>query len=671
MKVKGRSTILILGDSTSMSIGVERKTHPFVLADRPIWPEDTQIINCSLPGMTAADAAAFFLRHKKEWINDLNAVLIYLGNCDTTSTEVRKGSYTYFRYLKSRLQESMGKTPAKTSIKNRLLHFEWNNTFDPKIENPEDPADFEHNIRLIYSICKSKSIPVILVRPKANLIFLSGIGKGNFVFYKYLGIKDNIADKISIPDQRFKEALKSQENGDFLEAAKIYKSILTVPPSSSMSNEYQLLVMNNYAVAKAESGEYDEAEYLLNLLLKEQGSRKEIFLYNLARISKLRSNENRYRELLVDSYEVDTSLYRVRTPYVTAIDKIVADHPDIRAVDMESLIPESLYLDHCHPLPEGQVILADKIAEKYAEMNINGSFKASIRNILYNPELASGNVSDFHEYFKTFASLSSNQVQNELNTLGSVFKDGQPFSVEKPEISGLSREIKTAFEYYLRHPVFTSVNDILHFSPVQPSDIGRFPEYFIIRHLIPYMRLACDKMPEVLGKFDSKLELLKSVDELMFILPDKSKQYVETTYPEFDIDFERKRLPNILHKVHTLLADHLSKGNQVFERTKTTIFWYVRETLRFGSHSRYSMRYDRLLMEFLAEGLAVAAILDSRLSNEKKEDIERLIGLLQTTVNIHDEYCTKFSLNSDSKVLLHEYDLKLREVLNSLNRNKI
>jgi len=72
MKVKGRSTILILGDSTSMSIGVERKTHPFVLADRPIWPEDTQIINCSLPGMTAADAAAFFLRHKKEWINKRN-----------------------------------------------------------------------------------------------------------------------------------------------------------------------------------------------------------------------------------------------------------------------------------------------------------------------------------------------------------------------------------------------------------------------------------------------------------------------------------------------------------------------------------------------------------------------------------------------------------------------
>lgn len=671
MKVKGRSNILILGDSTSMSIGVERKMHPFILADRPIWPDDTQIINCSLPGMTSADAAAFMFRHKKELFGDLKAVFIYLGNCDTTSTEVRKGRYTYFRYFKSKVRESMGKSPAKTSIKNRLLHFEWNNNFNPKIESPEDPADFEHNIRLINSICKSNNIPVILVRPKANLFFLSGIGKGNFVFYKYLGTEDKIADKIIIPDQRFKQALKCQEDGEFTEAALIYKEILTIPSASSMSNEYPLLVMNNYAVAKAQNGNYNEAEYLFNLLLKEQGARKEIFLYNLAQLSRLRSDESKCRDLLRDSYEADASLYRVRRPYIDAIDRIIADNPGIRAIDMESLMPESLYLDHCHPLPEGQVMLADKIAEKYSELNISGNSKASIKNILYNPELASGNVSDFHEYFKTFASLSQSQIKNELSILDSVFKDGEPFSLERQEISGLSREIKTAFEYYLRHPVFTSVSDAVHFNPVHPSDIGRFPEYFIIRHLIPYMRLIQDKMPEISQKFDSSLKILRSADELLFILPEKANQYVEQGYPDFNIDFEKKRLSNIVSKVRNLLTNHLSKGNQVYERTKTAIFWYVRETLRFGSHSRYSMRYDRLLMEFLAEGLAVAAILDSRISNEYKDEIEKLIGVLQATVNIHDEYCSKFSLNADCKELLHEYDLKLKEVFDSLNRNKI
>lgn len=666
MEQKSRSTVLILGDSTSMSIGVEKKTHPFILANRSIWPYNTRILNCSLPGMTAADAAAFFFRHKKDFIDELSAVFIYLGNCDTTSTEVRKGKYSYFRHLKSKFRESIGKIPAKTSVKNRLLHFEWNNQFNPKIENPEDPNDFEHNIRLILGICKSKSIPAILVRPQANLFFMSGIGKGNFVFYKYLGIQDQIADRISIMDSRFKEALKYQENGNFIKAAEIYKSILISSPVSAMSMEYSLLVMNNYAVAKAENGELDEAEYLLNLLLKEQGARKEIFLYNLAKISKIRSNDEAYRNLLVESYEADASLYRVRKPYISAIDRIASDFPATRIVNMKELIPETLYLDHCHPLPEGQVILADKIAGHYSDLNIKGDSKATIENILYNPELASGNVSDFHEYFKTFAPLSTSQVQGELDTLGKIFKGNLPYNSDNPELNSISREVKTAVEYYLRHPLFSSVNDIVHFDPVNPSDVGRFPEYFIIRHLIPYMKLVAETMPQVADQFDGHLNLLRSADELLSLLPEKARQYVSNDYPVIDADFEQERLPNILAKVRSLLTDHLRKGNQVFERTKTTIFWYVRETLRFGSHSRYSMRYDRLLMEFLAEGLAISTILDEKLSKNHTEEIKVLISALQNTVNIHEEYCSKFSLNADSRELLQEYDLKLKSVLDSL-----
>lgn len=668
---KKKSTILILGDSTSMSIGVEKKMHPFILANRTIWPENTRLLNCSLPGITSADAAAFFFRHRKELMGELKAVLIYLGNCDTISTEIKKGVYGYLRYLKDKFKESLGEIPVKTSIKNSLLHFEWNNHFNPDIESPEDPADFEKNIRLICRICKNRGIPVILVRPQANLFFLPGIAKGNFVYYKYLGNQDHIADKLSIPDLRFKQALKLHEQGEFDKAASLYKVILTEPPVSTMSMEYSLLVMNNYAVARAENGELEEAEYLLKLLLREQGARKEIFLYNLARISKIKSDDEAYLNLLGESYEADTSIYRVREPYISAIDRIATDSPEIRILNMEELIPERLYLDHCHPLPEGQIILADKIADHYSELNIRGNSKASIENILYNPELACGNFSEFHDYFKTFAHLSEAQIHEELDLLGKIFKDRLPFDSEHTELSKISREVRTAVEYYLRHPIFTSVTDIVHFSPVNSSDVGRFPEYFIIRHLIPYMRLLTEDMAHVAGQFDQDLNLIRSSDELFAILPEKARKFVSNEPPVFSADFEKERLPQIIAKVKTLLTNHLKNGNQVFERTKTTFFWYVRETLRFGSHSRYSMRYDRLLMEFLAEGLAVAAILDSRLSNEYKDDIDKLIGLLQATVNIHEEYCSKFSLNADCKDLLHEYDLKLREVFDLLNRNKI
>lgn len=81
------NTILILGDSTSMTIGLERQMHPFHSAAKAVWPEGTQFVNCSLPGFTSADAAAFFFWWKSRLPN-VRAVVIYLGNCDTTAIEI-------------------------------------------------------------------------------------------------------------------------------------------------------------------------------------------------------------------------------------------------------------------------------------------------------------------------------------------------------------------------------------------------------------------------------------------------------------------------------------------------------------------------------------------------------------------------------------------------------
>ena len=53
-------SILILGDSTSSTIGLERKTHHMLLADKKMWPYQTIMLNCSMPGMTSADALAYY-----------------------------------------------------------------------------------------------------------------------------------------------------------------------------------------------------------------------------------------------------------------------------------------------------------------------------------------------------------------------------------------------------------------------------------------------------------------------------------------------------------------------------------------------------------------------------------------------------------------------------------
>lgn len=654
-------TILFLGDSTSMTVGLERTMHPFLSAAKHSWPEGTRFVSCCLPGITAADAVMFYFRHKKQIGKSLRAVVIYLGNCDTASTEVVKGRVGSWKRAAFKLRESIGKAPGKTSIKNRLLHFEWNNTYDPYIESPESAEDYEANIAEIISDCNAHDVPVVLVRPKANFFFPAGTGKGNFIFYRYFGLKEKIATQLTIADARFKRALELQEEERFDDAATAYNEILINPPSTSMSGEYALLVLNNYAVAKAEAGRFEEAVYLLQLLRKERDSRKEIVLYNLAYVFKAMGNEVDFLNTLVASYEADSSLFRVRAPYVYAVDRLAAAHK-VHLIDMHTLVDDELYLDHCHPLKSGQVILSDAICAALAEAGIRGSATASIENILYNPELGSGNISFFHDYFKTFAPFSEGEIAQQVRNLQQLCETQSDEQVLAA--ASLTRELRTAVEYYLKHPCFTSLRDIIQTPPVRPIDIGRFPEYFLVRHIIPYLRMF--EADELLQKwFDPSLCLLRSAAALSSILPAAGLSQAE---PQLIIDeiYEYEHVPAMIEKIKNLLREHLLQGNQVYKRTKSTIFWYVRETLRFGSHSRYSMRYDRILMEFLAEGLAVAALLDAQLKLGHAAKIRRLIGVLEETVKVHDRYCSGFSLRRNNDALLHAYDEALKQVLATL-----
>jgi tetratricopeptide (TPR) repeat protein len=665
MEKNSQNTVLILGDSTSMSMGLENKMYPFLIAKKDVWPDNYQIINSSLPGMTAADSSAFYFRNKTSLLINLRVVIIYLGNCDTASTEVRKGKYRKIDQIKGAFRENLGIKIPKTKITNRLLYFEWNNTIDTNIESPEKQSDFKYNIDRIIKDCQKRTVPIIIIRPKANLYFPSGIGKGNFIFYRYLGIKDKIADKLKISDPRFKEALALQETGQYYKATSIYYDILNESSANDLCPEYPLVVANNYAIAKAESGQYNEALYLLKLLLEEKSVRKEIILYNIARVYECIGENDNFIRFLKKSYEEDSSLYRIRSPYITAIDQLVVNHSSVKMINMHDIIPDNLYLDWCHPLYEGQMKLADKILITLKNIGIKGAKSATIRNELFNPELANGNISEFHVYFKTFAPFSESQIKFKVEELKEVFNGGKEFNPSMPELSSTSKELILAIEYYLRHPIFTSIKDILHFPPEYPSDIGRFPEYYLVRLLIPYLKVF--ELDNTLqGKFNSQISLLRTSDQLLSILPDKSKLLVNNSIPTMDLEYEKIRLPLIINKIRILLINHLKIGNQIHNRTKSAIFWYVRESLRFGSFSRYSMRYDRLLLEYLAEGLLVAEVLNRSLDNKVSLEIDGLIKALDATASIHEKYCSKFSLVGESDQLIINYDLDLKDVLASL-----
>jgi tetratricopeptide (TPR) repeat protein len=658
-----KQTIFILGDSTSMTVGCERHMYPFIMADRGCWPQATEFVNCSQPGFTSADASAFFFRHRKDF-PALRAVVIHLGTCDATSWEVRRGRYSPVKQSILRLKEVAGIKKERTRLKNRLLPFEWNSAFDPAIEAPEKPTDYEYNLSRIVESCASSSAAVVLIRPKANPQFLSGTGKGNFAFYRYLGIRDTLSERLSIPDERFCEALRLHETGRLALAAEAYREILLHSGPLSTHPEFPLIVANNYALCVAEQGDFDEAEALLRLLLKERQARHEIIFYNLAQLHRMRGDAPKYIELLQESRDVDSSMYRIRTPYLEAIDRIGARfNGDMHVVDMAAFIEDELFVDHTHPLREGQERIAGHVIELLKQRGVTGECAAQIRNILYNPELALGNTTEFFTYFRTFAPFSAEEISTHREKLGKAV-DESPETADRIR-EGLPAEIRTALDYHRTHPCFPELRMILPFGPRYPSDVGRFPEYFLIRHLVPYLRVF-EADPDLKGRFSTKTGILRSAEELCAMLPAEVIPLVESGEPVVEPVLQTERLAAILQACRCSLISHLRRGNQVYERMKTTIAWYFRESLRFGSHSRISMRYERVLLEWVAEALAVASLIDKRVSAGRGKEIIDLIRILEEAVETHEHYSRRFTEGDHSQGLLEEYDKHLCSVADQM-----
>lgn len=658
------NAILILGDSTSMTVGVERFMYPFRLADAARWPESTTFVNCSLPGITSADACAFFFRYLKR-SQQPRAVILSVGTCDSMSSEVRKGRYTFARQVGNDLRQRMGISPKRTKLRNRLLHFEWNGELDDSIEHPEAPADFKFNVERVLKSCQARSIPVVLVRPKSNPLCPPGIARGNFAFYAYLGIPAKFSHRLKIPDARFVSAVRLFEESRYEEAAASYRDILSEVGVLSSHPEYPLVVVNNYAVAAAQAGRTEEAESVFHLLLKERGIRREIILFNLAQLSSMTGRIDEYARLLSESYEADISLYRIRRPYLDVLDDLGRKYSSgAWTLDLHRVLDDECFVDHTHALPEGQEQIADTMSTQFDVRGIRGNSKAIIKNVLFNPELSKGNGTEFYAYFRTFAALTPEEIRRVVDRLRQGLD--QPSSgAEQAALQSAPQEIREAVEYSLRHPVFPTVSDVLRAGPQYPSDVGRFPELFLVRFLIPYLR-AHESEPVLAARFDPAAGILRRSTDLVRVLPDEVVPLVASEIPALAPQVASAYVSRILEKVKTQLFQHLRGGNQVFERLKSTMFFYFRETLRYGSHSRISMRYDRTSLEWAAEALAVVGVLDFRLGLSQQDEIRRLGGTLAETVKTHDLFSKEVSFKPGAPSSLGEYDRRLRQLADKM-----
>jgi len=655
--------IILLGDSTSMTIGAEGRSYPFLLSNRSVYKEELRLINSSQPGMTTTDAAAFFLRQIKDK-KDIASVIIYLGNCDANATELKKGGFTKFKEISQNIKDIAGIKPRKIKLYNKLLRFQWNENYNPYLENPENLDDFEYNLKRIVKECNALKIPVILIRPRSHYFFPAGIGKGNFIFYHYFDLNPKLSEKLEHPDQRFLDAFKAYEEGNYDVSKEIYKSILGDLECGPSTPEYATLVAHNYAVCSAKLGLLNEADVIFKLLLKDWNNRREIFLYNYAFIKKHEGKSQEFSKLMDEAYETDTSMYRVKGGHLNAIDKVKNAFPEtVNILDMKDF-DDDLFVDHCHLVSSGQKILEDKILSIFENLSITGgNASLTIENMLFNPELGLGNADEFYKYYKTYAPYSEEDIKKDASRIVEDHRENGDLTDES--LAFVSENMSRAIKYFKRHPLFASTEDICRSLPEYPSDIGRFPEFCLIRQIVPYLRNA-EKKGEFKDIFKRAEGLLRRSDDLLKVLPDDVKALVEEDLPNLDKSSIDEWVARTIKNAKKVLEENLSLGSQIEERLMTTIFWYFRETLRLGSHSRVSMRYDRINLEYAAEAIFIAAWLDSLSTNINKEELRKIANILVDTVCIHEKYSTEYKPCRNNEVLLKNYNGDLRNLLKQL-----
>ena len=654
-----KKSIVILGDSTSMSIGLDGISYPYILSESKIWSQNTQIINCSIPGFTSSDLCAFFFRHLKSFAK-IEAVILYTGNCDTMSSELERPRYSYYYQYKNIFKQIfIKKKPLK--LNNKLLHFKWHNTFDQSIEKPTPIKNFSFNIERIIKYCLKKSIPIIMINPTAHQHFPSGIGNGNFMFYHYYDINDNMSQSMVIDDKCFIKAYQYFENQEFNKAADIYHEILLNPDCLSNNLEYQTLIVNNYAVCRAKLSDFNESEYLLNLIKNEMGVRKEIILYNLAIITKVKGDEYNYQKLIKESYESDTLMYRIREPYRLAIQNI-ANKYQLPLLDIKSITNDDSFIDHCHLLSDFHQKLADFIIN---QLQHSGSERSDLNNQLYNPEYALGNNSQFEDYFGIFSKLLTQEINHQINLI----KDNPTINVQ--DNATLHNDIKNAIKHISKHPCFNNLNNILLANPQYPSDVGRFSEFFTVRFLIPHITYL-ESIPSLQKQFINLDNLLRNSKKLKRILPKESHQYIDEHIIQLSGKQAKEWVNSIFTTCYEQLLLHLSKGSQIDNRLKTVIFWYFREALRFGSHSRFSMRYERITLEYITEALAFASIIDIKyLNSQYNTQIIKFLDFLKQIIHTHNKYTNQFIPGASNSSLVMTYNNTLNNIYKDLQDSNI
>ena len=148
-----------------------------------------------------------------------------------------------------------------------------------------------------------------------------------------------------------------------------------------------------------------------------------------------------------------------------------------------------------------------------------------------------------------------------------------------------------------KHPLFQNGEAIANMPPALLGELGRYPDAYITRLLEPYLSYA--KAKGLFSLIDEKI-LPIALEKRLGLLNGDSLEYLSKSEHLKHIETPTL-IPVIKEDILGHLLNHLTSSPSMGHRYRTMMYWYFKESLRYGSHSRLSMLYDQVQLDMIVE----------------------------------------------------------------------
>ena len=643
--------ISIIGDSSSSSIGDDKFTYPKVLYNKILSEEKCEIKNYSVPGITSSDAKALYFNKISKDKNDI--LIIYLGN--------NESAYGNYKGYKSHFNWSINKFFLAKKQYNKKFFLRDKFRFSYKFSNSNisnSNSDFKNNLESILKNAIKKNTFVILINPIANKFFPSGSGATNFEFFKLINFNDKVSSILKGTDEYSNQLIKGiahQENREYDKSIEIYNSII-----KNNDGILNLIAQNNSAAIYFEKDRYRSKNILTNLLNKYE-EYDPIIYYNLYLLEK-NFNKIESEKYLNNSYLKDFSLYRIQKEYRNVISELRNKYR-VSYLDLLDVLKQEDFIDYCHPSSKGHINIADKVFEiiKRKDKFFTDCSGNNFTQELVSPDYFYGPTQNYLDYNFIEKKISKKTITKNLSYLLNKYNFNDFLSPKLFDKYSKNEDLCCIINFIksnINHPIFTqSLISQELYGPYQ-NEIFSLPENYIHR-IIFYYIIFFEK--NILGKSTKMKEFKFSSNFYNKIILSNIK------YPKnLPLFIKKDYQDEIEKKIYFSLKNNKEIfKNNIFERTKTIMSWYTRESFRYGTLSRKSMLYERFKIDKLMESLIVLITIDFKINGKKIKVYEKIYNLLNSLINIHENQIDNFLSHHEFNDSI--YNKQLKEIEKDFN----